>query len=181
MVMGSGATGAPPKSNPTHRKAGIKKNYSWVDPCFIIKEDKVTCKMTGKQIVVVIWATCRLCKFKSPDCRAYGMKTKPGNCPLWTECIKHVENIHYLLDQKDLEEVLADPKARWDILEESKARKRGIETRYHGQSTLDDSVEEFGHRSSETERCIANLARLCAVENLPLHMATHVRFVKLMR
>ena len=109
-------------------------------------------KTTGKQIVVAIWAICRLCKFKSPDCRAYGVKTKPSNCPSWTGCIKHVENIHYLLDQKDLEEALADPKAHWDCLEESKARKRGIETRYQGQSKLDDCVEEFGHRSAETER-----------------------------
>ena len=80
MAMGSGAMGAPPKRNPKRRKAGIKENYSWVNPCFIIKENKVTCKTTGKQIVVAIWATCRLCKFKSPDCRAYGVKTKPRNC-----------------------------------------------------------------------------------------------------
>ena len=92
-------------------------------PCFIITEDKVTCKMSGKQIVVAISAVCRLCKFKSPDCKVYGVKTKPGTCPSWTGCIKHVENIHYLLDRKDLEEALADPKAHWDNLEESKARK----------------------------------------------------------
>ena len=78
-----------------------------------------------------------------------------------------MENIHYLLDQKDLEEALAGPKAHWDSLEESKARKRGIETQYQGESTLDDCVEEFGRRSVETKRCVANLARLCVVENLP--------------
>ena len=76
--------------------------------------------------MVAIWATCKLCKFKSPDCRAYGVKTKPANCPLWTGCIKHVENIHYLLDQKDMEEALADPKAHWDSLEENNARKHEI-------------------------------------------------------
>ena len=100
MAMGSGATGAPLKRNPKCRKAGIKENYSWVHPCFIIKEDKVTCKTTGKQIVVAIWAICKLCKFKSPDCRAYGVKTKPGNCPSWTGCIKHVDNIHCLAGPK---------------------------------------------------------------------------------
>ena len=77
------------------------------------------------------------------------MKTKPNNCPLWTGCIKHVENIHYLLDRKDLKEALVDPKANWDSLEKNKARKRGIETQYQGQSTLDDCVEEFGRRSAE--------------------------------
>ena len=141
----------------------------------------MTYKTTGKQIVVAIWATCRLCKFKSTNCGAYGVKRKPGNCPPWTGCIKHMENIHYLLDWKDLEEALADPKAHWDSLEESKARKRGIKTRYQGQSTLDDCVEEFAHRSAETKRCIANLACLCDVENLPLHMGTRAGFVKFMR
>ena len=75
--------------------------------------------------MVAIWTTFRLCKFKSPDCKAYGVKTKPGNYPLWTRCIKHVENIYCLLDRKDLEENLADPKADWDSLEESKARNSG--------------------------------------------------------
>ena len=92
-----------------------------------------------------------------------------------------MENIHYLLDRKNLEEALADPKAHWDSLEESKARKRGIEIRYQGQSTLDDCVEEFGHRSAENKRCVANLARLCAVENLTLHMGTRAGFVNSMR
>ena len=89
-------------------------------------------------------------------------------------------NIHYFLDRKDLKEALANPKAHWDSLEESKARKRGIETWCQGQSTLDDCVEEFGRRSAEIKRCIANLARLCAVENLPLHMGPHAGFVKFM-
>ena len=94
---------------------------------------------------------------------------------------QHMENIHYLLDQKDLEEALAYPKAHWDSLEENKARKREIETRYQGQSMLDDCIEGFGHRSAETKRCVANLACLCAVENLPLHMGTSAGFVKFTR
>ena len=77
-----------------------------------------------------------------------GVKTKPSNCPSWTRCIKHVENIHYFLDQKDLEEARTNPKAHWDSLEESKPRKYRIETWYQGQSTLDNCVEEFGHRSA---------------------------------
>ena len=46
---------------------------------------------------------------------------------------------------------------------------------------LDDCVEEFGHRSVETRRRVANLARLCAFQNLPLHMGTHAGFVKFAR
>ena len=128
-------TGAPLKRNPKRQKVGIKENYSWVHPCFIIKEDKVTCKTTSKQIVVAIWATCRLCKFKSPDCKVYGVQTKLGNCPLWTRYIKHVENIHYLLNRKDLEETLVDPKVHWDIWRKARrgsARLRpGIKSKAH--------------------------------------------------
>ena len=181
MATGSGVTGAPPKRNPKRRRVSIKENYNWVHPCLIIKDDNVTYKTTCKQIVLAIWATCRLRKFKSPDCRAYGVKTKPDNCPSWARCIKHVECIHYSLDKKDLEEVLIDPKAHWDSLEESKARKHGMETWYQGQSTLDDCVEEFWHRSAETKRCMANLKCLCVVEDLPLHMSAHAGFVKFMR
>ena len=42
-------------------------------------------------------------------------------------------------------------------------------------------MEEFGHRSAETKRCVVNLACLCVVENLPLHMGTRAGFVKFMR
>ena len=31
------------------------------------------------------------------------------------------------------------------------------------------------------KRCMANLVRLCTVENLPLYMGTYTRFVKFMR
>ena len=108
-------------------------------------------------------------------------ETKPGNCPSWTACFKHIENIHCFLDPKDSEEALVDPKAHWYSLEESKARKRGIETRYQEQSTWDKYVEEFGRRNTETKRCIDNLVRLYVVENLPLHMGTRAGFVKFMR
>ena len=107
---------------------------------------------TGKPKMVDIRETCKLCRFKLPGCKVYGMETKPGNCPSWSRCIRHMETIHYFLGPKDWEEALANPKAHWGCLEESKARKRGIETRFQGQSTLDDCVEEFGHRSVETKR-----------------------------
>ena len=42
-------------------------------------------------------------------------------------------------------------------------------------------MEEFGSRSAESKRCIAKLARLCVVENLPLDMGTCIGFLKFMR
>ena len=38
----------------------------------------------------------------------------------------------------------------WDNIEESNARKHGLETQYQGQSTLDECMEEFGCRSAKT-------------------------------
>ena len=93
---------------------------------------------------------------------------------------QHVEDIYYLLHPEDLEEALASPKVHWDNLEESKARKHGLETLYQGQSTLDEYMEEFGGRNAKTKRCMANLVCLCVVENLPLLMGTRVGLVKLM-
>ena len=46
---------------------------------------------------------------------------------------------------------------------------------------MDDCAEEFGRGSIEKKKCVANLGRLCAVENLSLHMGTHVGFVKLVK
>ena len=92
-----------------------------------------------------------------------------------------MQNLHYLHDPKDLEEALENSKAHWDDLKDRKARLHGVETRLQGQSTLDECAEEYGHGSAKRERCIANLARLCTVENLPLHMSTRPGFVKFMR
>ena len=131
--------------------------------------------------MLAIWATCQLCKYNNPDFKAFGVKTKISNCASWSGCVKHVENVHYLHDPKDMEEALANPKAHWDDLEDRKARLRGVDTWLQGQSTFDECVEEYGRGSAERKCCVANLARLCAVENLPLHISTWPRFVKFMR
>ena len=161
-VMGWVATEPPPKRNPKHQKETIKEHYIWVLPCFDVIEDVMHYERIGMPKVAATWATCKICKFKSPGCREYGMKTKPYNCASWSGCVKHAQNIHYLEDPNDVEEVLADPKAHWDSLEESKARKHAIETRYQGQSRLDKCVEEFGCRSTEMKRCV-KIWRVCAM------------------
>ena len=76
MAMGSVAMGAQPKRNPKHWKAGMKENYRWVQPCFNIKNAEVPYKTTSKPIVVAIWATCKLCKFKSPGLKSVCSENK---------------------------------------------------------------------------------------------------------
>ena len=95
--------------------------------------------------------------------------------------MKHVENRHCLHTPEEIDEALADPKAHWDNLEDKKAREWGVETRHQGQSTLDECVPEYGRGSAERKRCVANLTRLCAVENLPLHIGSRPGFLKFMR
>ena len=51
-----------------------------------------------------------------------------------------------------------------------------METRLRGQSTLDECVEEHGHGSARRKRSVANLVRLCVVENLHLHISTMVLY-----
>ena len=155
--------------------------YKWVLPCYDVKEVSKPCPGYKKPKVLAIWATCKLCRYKDPDFKAFGVKTKISNCPSWSGCVKHVENLHYLHDPKDLEEALANPKAHWNDLEDKKGRLRGVETRLQGQTTMDECVEEYGRGSGERKRCIVNLARLCTVENLPLHIGTRPGFVKFMR
>ena len=45
---------------------------------------------------------------------------------------------------------------------------------------MEDLVKKVGGGSAKRKRCIAKLARLCAVENLNLHMGIHLGFVKFM-
>ena len=56
-----------------------------------------------------------------------------------------------------------------------------MDTRLQGQSTLEECVEEYRRGSAERKRCMANMAQLCAVENLPFHIGTQPGFVKFMK
>ena len=111
-------------------------------PCYYI--DKVSKPRPGykKDQVVTIWATCKLCKFKNSDFKAFGVKTKLSNCASWFGYVKHVENVHYLHDPKDVEKALAKPKAHWDDLKDRKARLGGVETWLQGQNKVDKCMEE---------------------------------------
>ena len=129
---------------------------------------------------ISIWATCKLCLYKNPNVKPLGVKTKITHCPSWTRCVKHVENTHCLHTPGEIDEAVTDPKAHWDNLEDKKARERGVETRRQGQSTLDECMPEYGRGSGERKCCMANLARLCAVENLPLHIGSRLGFLKFM-
>ena len=95
--------------------------------------------------------------------------------------MKHVQNLHYFHDPKHLEEAVANPKAHWNDLEDRKVMLRGVETQFQCQGTLDECVEEYRCGSAERKRYMANLTRLCAVENLPLHIGTQPGFVKFKR
>ena len=74
----------------TKRERVPGQTYKWVEKCYDV--NKVLDKRLGlkKLKVIAIWATCILCKYKSPDTRAYDVKTKKTNCPSWTRCVKHV-------------------------------------------------------------------------------------------
>ena len=165
----------------TSRDRGPIQTYKWVVPCYDMNKVSKPRPRYKKDQVLEIWATCKLCKCKSLDFKAFGMKTKISKCASWSGCVKHVESVHYLHDLKDVEEDLANPKAHWDNLQDRKARLWGWETQLQGQSMLDECVEEYVRGSDERKRCMANLTRLCTVENLPFHISTRPGFVKFMR
>ena len=123
----------------------------------------------------------QIVQVEKPGFQSIWCEDKISNFASWSGCVKHVENVHYLHDPKHVEEALANPKAHWDHLGDKKAMLRGVDTRLQGQSTLDENVEEYGRGSAKRKRCVANLARLCAVENLPLHIGTRLGFVMFMR
>ena len=116
-----------------------------------------------------------------PGIQSVWCEDKISNCPWWPRCVQHVQNLHYLHDPKDFDEAVASRKAHCDNLKDRKARLRRVEIRFQGQSTLDEYMEEYGHGSAEKKHCMANVARLCAVEDLPFHIGTKPGFMKFMR
>ena len=66
--------------------------------------------------------------------------------------MKHVENVHYLHDPKDVKDALTNPKAHCDYLEDRKATLRRMETWLQVQSTLNECMEEYGCGSAERKR-----------------------------
>ena len=79
MAMGLGTIRATPRRNPNREKTASKEHYRWMLLCFNAVEDTVLCGRTNKLKVVAIWAPCKLCKFKSPGCGPYGVKTRTRN------------------------------------------------------------------------------------------------------
>ena len=106
---------------------------------------------------VTICATCKLYKYKNLDFKTFGVKTKISHCASWLGCVKHVQNLHYLHDPKDLEENVTNPKAHWDDFEHRKARLRGVETQLQGRSTLDECMGKYEHGSVERKHYVAKL------------------------
>ena len=158
------------------------RTYRWVENCFHTKEvpdPHARHKKHPKPIA--IWATCKLCLYKNSKAKAYGVKTKITHCPSWIGCVKLVENTHCLHTPKEIDEAVANPKAHWNNLEDKKARERGVQTRHQGQSTLDECAPEYWRGSAERKHCVANLTKLCSVENLPLHIGSQLGFLKFMR
>ena len=178
---------APTKRTAKHARRAKKERvpgqtYRWVENCFLTKEVPDPHARLNKHLKPIgIWATCKLCLYKNPNVKALGVKTKTTHCPSWTGCVKHVENRHCLHTPEEIDEAIADPKVHWDNLEDKKARERGVETRRQGQSTLDECVPEYGCGSAERKHCVANLTRLCTVENLPLHIGSRPGFLNFMR
>ena len=144
----------------TKRERVPNQTYKWVEKCYDV--NKVVDKRPGlkKPKVITIWATCILCRYKNPNARAYGVKTKKNNCPSWTGCVKHVQNTHFLHTPEEIDEAVANPKAHWDNLEDRKVRLRGLESRLQGQSTLDACMEEYRRGSAKRKHCVVNLAQL---------------------
>ena len=146
-------------ARPTRKERVPGRTYRWVETCFHKKEvPDVRAGLKKHLKPIAIWATCKLCLYKNPKAKAYGVKTKITHCPLWTGCVKHVENTHCLHTLEEIDEAVASPKAHWDNLEDKMVEERGVQTRHQGQSMLDDCVPEHWHGSAENKCCVANLA-----------------------
>ena len=69
----------------TTGECGPDQTYKWVVPCYDV--NKVSKPRPGyeKDQVLTIWATCKLCKYKNPDFKAFSAKAKISNCASWLD------------------------------------------------------------------------------------------------
>ena len=74
----------------TMRKRVPGQSCKRVLPCFDMNEVSKPRLGYKKPKMVAIWATCILCKYKNPECKAFGAKTKITHCPSWFRCVEHV-------------------------------------------------------------------------------------------
>ena len=110
----------------TRKERVPSRTYRWVETCVNKKEVPELCAGHKKHPKpIAIWATCKLCLYKNLNAKAYGVKTEITHCPLWTGCVKHVENTHSLHTPEEIDEAVTNPKAYWDNLEDKKAREYG--------------------------------------------------------
>ena len=64
----------------TTRECGPTQTYKWLVPCYDVNEMSKLCPRYKKDQVFAIWTNLKLCKYKSPDFKAFGVKTKMSNC-----------------------------------------------------------------------------------------------------
>ena len=73
------------RQNCTMRECGFGQTYKWVVSCCNMNKLSKLCLGYKKNQVLIIWATCKLCKYRNPDFKAFGVKTK-------------ILNMHHCLD-----------------------------------------------------------------------------------
>ena len=91
------------------------------------------------------------------------MRGKYQNGPSWTGVVRHLESVHNIRTEEEAKEAMA--------------RQR---LRVGRDTTAIDSIQQYtnpwGPKSPRFKECVKSIAKLCAWENLPLHLGERPRF-----
>ena len=96
------------------------------------------------------------------------MRRKNQSGPSWTGVVRHLESVHNVRTEEEAKEAMA--------------RQR---TRVRRDTTAVDCIQQYtkpwGPKSPRFKECVKSVAKLCAWENLPLHLGKRPGFTAFMR
>ena len=96
------------------------------------------------------------------------MRRRNQSGPSWSGVVRHLESVHNVRTEEEAKEAMA--------------RQR---SRVRRDATAVDSIQRYtklwGPKSPRFKECVKSVAKLCAWENLPLHLGERPGFITFMR
>ena len=150
------------------KEKGRRRPSDWCCICMEEYEFMSIDEITGEKCCVKKTAKCLLCRAIYTLWRKEKMRGKNQSGPSWSGVVRHLESVHNVRTEEEAKEAMA--------------RQR---SRVRRDATAVDSIQRYtkpwGPKSPRFKECVKSVAKLCAWENLPLHLGERPGFTTFMR
>ena len=165
-----------PMSNPVaimqkvveSKEKGRRRTSDWCCICMEEYEFMAIGEITREKCCVKKTAKSLLCRAIYTLWRKEKMRGKNQSGSSWTSVVRHLEFVHNVRIEEEAKEAMA--------------RQR---SRVRRDATAVDSIQRYtkpwGLESLRFKECVKSVAKLCAWENVPLHLGERPSFTTFMR